>query len=108
MAMINAIAYLFVKVALLYFTDAHTEIEDQAAKCIELSKKKLLSRMQDSPIARTAVYQWNKLNTAVRILVHKTTVSILDRSQNHNYFVIVYKSLNHTMFLCSSMDQVAC
>ena len=53
----------------------HTQIEDQAAKCTELTKKKLLSRMKDSPIACTAVYQWNKLNTAVRILVHKMTVS---------------------------------
>ena len=52
----------------------HTEIEDQAAKCTELTKKKLPSQMKDSTIARTAVYQWNKLNTAVRIFVHKTTV----------------------------------
>lgn len=32
--------------------------------------------MKDSAIARTAIYQWNKMNTAVRMLVHKTTVSV--------------------------------
>ena len=31
--------------------------------------------MKDSAIARTAIYQWNKMSTAVRMLVHKTTVS---------------------------------
>ena len=41
---------------------------------VELTKKQALALMKESAIARTAVYQWNKLNTAVRILVHKTTV----------------------------------
>ena len=41
----------------------------------ELSKKQALAVMKESAIARTAVYQWNKLNTTVRMLVHKTTVS---------------------------------
>lgn len=37
--------------------------------------------MRDSAIARTAVYTWNKLNTAVRMLVHNTTVSF----EQHTY-----------------------
>ena len=40
----------------------------------ELSKKQALAVMKDSAIARTAIYQWNKLNTTVRMLVHKTKV----------------------------------
>ena len=42
---------------------------------IELSKKQALAVMKESAIARTAIYQWNKLNTTVRMLVHKTKVS---------------------------------
>ena len=55
---------------------------DSAA--VELTKKELLAQTKNSAVARTAVYQWNKLNTAVRMLVHKTKVKYIIC---HNYFL---------------------
>ena len=40
----------------------------------ELTKNQVLMRMKTSAVARTAVYQWNRMNTALRVLVHQTTV----------------------------------
>ena len=40
----------------------------------ELTKKELLFKPPNSAIARTAIFQWNKLNNALQIAVHQTTV----------------------------------
>ena len=43
---------------------------------VELSKKKqALAVMKESGIACTATYQWNKLNTTMRMLVHKIKIN---------------------------------
>ena len=56
--------------------------------------------MKESAIARTAVYQWNKLNTTVWMLVHKTTGSteliIKLISRNSILFVVLF-CLSHYM-----------
>jgi len=44
----------------------HHNIEDVP----ELTKNKVLQRMKTLAVTHTAVYQWNKMNTAVQILVN--------------------------------------
>lgn len=56
---------------MLLFTPTSVTIPEDVP---ELTKKETLLIMKTSAVARTAVYQWNKMNTAVRILVHQTTV----------------------------------
>ena len=54
-------------IIIIIFTFYHN-IEDVP----ELTKSEVLQRMKKSPVTHTAVYQWNKMNTAVQILVHQT------------------------------------
>ena len=56
---------------------------------MELTKRQLLAQTKHSAVARTAVYQWNKLNTAVRILVHKTKVRCNVIQCIHNDMIII-------------------
>lgn len=56
---------------------------DNDSTAVELTKRQLLAQTKSSAVARTAVYQWNKLNTAVRMLVHKTKV-------RYNVIIIIH------------------
>ena len=56
-------------IIIIIFTFYHN-IEDVP----ELTKSMVPQRMKTSAVTHTAVYQWNKMNTGVQILVHQTTV----------------------------------
>jgi len=56
-------------IIIIIFTFYHN-IEDVP----ELTKSKVPQRIETSAVTHTVVYQWNKMNTAVQILVHQTTV----------------------------------
>ena len=59
---------------------------ENASAAVELTKRQLLAQTKNSAVARTTVYQWNKLNTAVRMLVHKTKVRFYAKLHIVNYF----------------------